>query len=157
MKSEALRSQSPLSSAAEEEKIDAEKSSEFLMKVTSSAVAFEPHREIDTIEVLHSIDRRSASRRPWWAPPCNDDLSENDQSHFLTNTEDDLGPQTNVDAPLSPKSILSFVRKRTFATSLILLLKAPIISAVVIVALITSGFSQVMMEEEIAQADHRPK
>jgi hypothetical protein len=77
MKNEAQWSRSPPSLAAQEEHVDAESSSDFLLAVTSSAAA--PNTNALTnngaIETLHnklqSIDQRSSSARPWWAKTEN--------------------------------------------------------------------------------------
>ena len=149
MRSEALRSRSPLSPAAAEEEIDAEKSSEFLMEVASSAAEFElsPERALEAIEVLHSIDRRGASARPWW------DVSDNQANGFLSTGEEFM--QKSVDSlKSSARNVLGFVQNRAFAASLLLVFKAPILSAAVIVALIASGFSQEITDEANSEVDN---
>jgi hypothetical protein len=118
MKVEALQSTSPLSSAASEEDIhNVQKSSDFLMEVSSSAVA--PHNsDLNTISigVLHSIDRRVASRRPWWVP-YNDNLS-------IEGAE----------------NILDALQNRAFFVAVFIFLKAPIITSAIAVGIIAAGF-----------------
>lgn len=65
MQVESHQSRSPLSNAASEETVqDATKSSDFLMQVSSSQVY---SQALHSSTVLHSIDRRVSSDRPWWA------------------------------------------------------------------------------------------
>ena len=147
MRNEALRSRSPLSSAAAEENIEsAPTSSDFLLKVTSSAAGEEDasNEPLDAIAVdndthhvgvLHSIDRRASSAKPWWivASPGEEDRME------ITNLradEEGLSITRNLGGRLSSQNILGFAKKRVMATSLLLLSKAPILSAWCIAALI---------------------
>jgi hypothetical protein len=130
MKNEAQRSRSPPSLAAQEEHVDAESSSDFLLAVTSSAAAANTDALTNNgaIETLHnklqSIDQRSSSARPWWAK------TENKMIRSLLDARNGVG---NIVAP-------ALKGRRAFVTAVILLCKAPILSAALIASLIGSGF-----------------
>jgi hypothetical protein len=130
MKNEAQRSWSPPSLAAQEEHVDAESSADFLRAVTSSAVAANTDvlTKNGVIETLHnklqSIDQRSSSARPWWAK------TENKVIRSLLDARNDVG---NIVVPALKGKIM-------FVTAVILLCKAPVLSAALIASLIGSGF-----------------
>ena len=131
MKSEAQRSRSPLSPAAEEEDLDAPTSSDFLLQVSSSAAGD---------EVL-PISRSSV--KPWWvSSSTNREADESDTSQ--KQTVDKLYiPETklkgsNLIQQVNAKYVLG--RKRAAVTSFILLLKAPILTAAVVAAVVATEF-----------------
>ncbi|KAL9190038.1 hypothetical protein ACHAXT_007249 [Thalassiosira profunda] len=137
MKSEAFRSRAPLSSAAEEEDVDAPTSSDFLLQVTSSAAGDDDLLEEGTLQVLH---RRSSLAQPWWVGDEGDDECDPD---------DDDGQlaqvlETGDSLQLRARHALGFARKRAVAASLILLTKAPILSAAVVVAVLAGGISPLL-------------
>ncbi|KAL7503066.1 hypothetical protein ACHAXN_000902 [Cyclotella atomus] len=112
MKVEALQSRSPWSSAASEEELhNAKKSSEFLLKVSAGS-AVTQHSSTDSFNVLHSIDKRVASDKPWWA--VDDDDRSNDGSD-------------SIHAP----------SQRARLAAILVLSKAPVITAALL-AVITS-------------------
>ena len=128
MKNEAQGSRSPLSLAAEEEHVDAESSSDFLLAVTSSAANTDALTNNDAIQTLHnklqSIDQRSSSARPWWAK------TENKMIRSLLDARSGI---SDIVAP-------ALKGKRVFVAAVFLLCKAPIISAALIASLIGSSF-----------------
>lgn len=131
MKSEALRSRSPLSSAAMEERIRATKSSDFLMKVTSSAVEpIHSFLDVNTIERLQSIDRRALSARPWWALV---DSSQNIDAKQLSDNKNEGAQSSSFTVTCGP------MQSRVLVSSLMLLLKLPVLSASLIALLIGIG------------------
>ena len=135
MKSEALRSRSPLSSAAMEERILATKSSDFLMKVTSSAVEpIHSFLDVNTIERLQSIDRRALSAKPWWALV---DSSQNIDAKQLSADNKDEGAQSS-----SFTVTCGPMQSRVLVSSLMLLLKLPVLSASLIALLIGIGLDE---------------
>ena len=126
MKSEAKRSRSPLSPAAGEEDLDAPTSSDFLLQVSSSAAGD---------EVLPI--------RPWWvSSSTNIEEDESDISQKQTVVKPYL-PETklkggNLIQQVNAKYIVG--RKRAAVTSFILLLKAPILTAAVVAAVVATEF-----------------
>mmetsp|Transcript_43597 Transcript_43597/g.79708 ORF Transcript_43597/g.79708 Transcript_43597/m.79708 type:complete len:551 (-) Transcript_43597:69-1721(-) len=155
MRSEALRSRSPLSPAAEEENIEgAKKSSDFLLQVTSSAAGdydeVPPTLGVGALEALHSIDHRASSVKPWWVvSSVKEELDESSSGqqydmdgvgYHLSETSLKGGNSLQLHA----RNVLGFARKgvAVAATSLILLAKAPILSAALIVAVVACGFPQ---------------
>ena len=130
MKSEAQRSRSPLSPAAEEEDLDAPTSSDFLLQVSSSAAGDEV------------LPIRSAVK-PWWvssSPNREADESDNNQKQtvdkpYLPETKLKGG---NLIQQVNAKYIVG--RKRAAVTSFILLLKAPILTAAVVAAVVATEF-----------------
>jgi hypothetical protein len=125
MKNEAERSRVPLSLAAEEEHVDAESSSDFLMAVTSSAANnSDALTNIDAFETLQSIDQRSSAERPWWAK------SENKMIHSLLDVRNEI---SNMVVP-------ALKGKKAFVAAVLVFCKAPILSAALITSLIASSF-----------------
>lgn len=168
LRSEALRSRSPLSSAAAEEHIDkaAPRSSDFLLRVASSAAGEEagvssPWPSAGALEALRVAGHRRWSARPWWVlSPSATEASLDDVSGASEgqphDTQDADGHERRHLHPSEtltlkggstsrgqhPRHVLGSARKRAVAaTSLILLVKAPILSAALIVAAVASGFS----------------
>ena len=131
MKSEAKRSRSPLSPAAGEEDLDAPTSSDFLLQVSSSAAGEE------VLPILRS------SVKPWWvssSPNREADESDNNQKQtvdkpYLPETKLKGG---NLIQQVNAKYIVG--RKRAAVTSFILLLKAPILTAAVVAAVVATEF-----------------
>ena len=124
MKNEAERSRVPLSLAAEEEHVDAESSSDFLMTVTSAANNANALTNIDAFETLQSIDQRSSAERPWWAK------SENKMIHSLLDVRNEI---SNMVVP-------ALKGKKAFIAAVFVFCKAPILSAALITSLIASTF-----------------
>ena len=131
MKSEAKRSRSPLSPAAGEEDLDAPTSSDFLLQVSSSAAGEE------VLPILRS------SVKPWWVSSSpNREADESDNSQKQTIDKPYL-PETklkggNLIQQVNAKYIVG--RKRAAVTSFILLLKAPILTAAVVAAVVATEF-----------------
>ncbi|KAL7531967.1 hypothetical protein ACHAXR_006016 [Thalassiosira sp. AJA248-18] len=153
MRNEALRSRSPLSPAAEEENIEnAPRSSDFLLQVTSSAATAggeEAGAVHDThLEVLHSIDRRGSSAKPWWVAVSSSSVEEDHDNESDPDPDGGYLKGGGKHLQLNARNVLGFARKRTVATSLLLLTKAPIISAVLIAAVIASGFYSQSCDDE---------
>ena len=131
MKSEAKRSRSPLSPAAGEEDLDAPTSSDFLLQVSSSAAGEE------VLPILRS------SVKPWWvssSPNREADESGNNQKQIVGKP---YLPETklmggNLIQQVNAKYIVG--RKRAAVTSFILLLKAPILTAAVVAAVVATEF-----------------
>lgn len=116
MKNEAQWSRLPLSLAAEEEHVDAERSSDFLMAITSSAGDIDEMMNNHAIQTLQSIDQRSSSLRPWWA-------------------------KTESKMIFSVRNIVPALKgKKAFVVAAFFFCKAPILSAAVIVSLISCSF-----------------
>ena len=131
MKSEAKRSRSPLSPAAGEEDLDAPTSSDFLLQVSSSAAGEE------VLPILRS------SVKPWWVSSSTNreaDESGNNQKQIVGKP---YLPETklmggNLIQQVNAKYIVG--RKRAAVTSFILLLKAPILTAAVVAAVVATEF-----------------
>ena len=131
MKSEAKRSRSPLSPAAGEEDLDAPTSSNFLLQVSSSAAGEE------VLPILRS------SVKPWWVSSSTNreaDESGNNQKQIVGKP---YLPETklmggNLIQQVNAKYIVG--RKRAAVTSFILLLKAPILTAAVVAAVVATEF-----------------
>ena len=122
MKSEAQRSRSPLSPAAEEEDLDAPTSSEFLLEVSSSAAGDK------ALPIRSSV-------KPWWVSSSTDmEEDESDSSQKQTVSK----PYLPLIQQVHAKYIVG--RKRAAVTSFILLLKAPILTAAVVAAVVATEF-----------------
>lgn len=117
MKTLSLQSRSPLSSAAIEEELNhAEKSSEFLMEISSSAAASCGHHlGRVSLEILQSIDRRVISDRPWWAPLIDEIRGD---------------PIENV--PVASQNL-------AFLATMLLLFMAPTVTSAMTASVIASG------------------
>lgn len=112
MRVEALQSRSPLSSAATEEELcNAKRSSDFLLEVSSSSAVQRTNANRASFEVLRSIDNRVASGKPWWVGNSNDQLTD--------------GIETNLS-----------IEQRPRLAAMLLLAKAPVFTAAVLVTLI---------------------
>ena len=129
MKSESQRSRAPLSPAAEEEDLDAPTSSDFLLQVSSSAAG-------DEVLPITSV-------KPWWVSSSTnreEDESDISQKHIVDKL---YLPETklkggNLIQQVNAKYIVG--RKRAAVTSFILLLKAPILTAAVVAAVVATEF-----------------
>eukprot|EP00956_Cyclotella_meneghiniana_P028676 scaffold67500_cov70-Cyclotella_meneghiniana.AAC.7 len=106
MQVESHQSRLPLSYAATEEAVHAKKSSDFLMQVSSSQVN---SQALHSNMVLHSIDRRVASDRPWWV----------DDSQ-----------------PYGPENIPSPTQKTQIAAIIFLTARAPVFTTAMLIAII---------------------
>ena len=93
------------------------------------------------VGVLHSIDRRGSSAKPWWivASPVEDGVESN--SLDADDDGEGLSLMQNVEGQLSVQNVLTFAKKRAMALSMLLITKAPILSAWCIVALIGGLYS----------------
>ncbi|KAL7462286.1 hypothetical protein ACHAXS_002668 [Conticribra weissflogii] len=135
MQSQAILPRSPLSSAAKEERLDAKTSSDFLLEVASSAADYEfsEKRQSEAIEILQSIDHRSASSRPWWY------FGDDGYDGILSIGDAPL--QKNIGSVKSSShNVSGYFNNRAFVVSILFLLKAPMLSAGIIVGFLASGF-----------------
>ena len=127
MRVEALQARAPMSSAADEEHLDAPTSSEFLLQVTSSAAG-----EGNPLN-------RDAITQPWWVSSIKRENAKKSDTHKTGKL---------LAQPTTLKRRYIIGKKRAVVTSLVLFLKAPILSAAFAASVIATELSRSLIQRE---------